>query len=173
MQLSHPGLILTAQLQFVFNTVRTLATGPGKYVEDPLFTNQAYIEYFDPFNCECRAYGRLQQERREDLAIRAHGYLLLTPAQERTVTAEIDGDFLDEPDSSDDSPLKGRGIWGRYEEHRGQPVRAIVKDLIEDCESFEEDQAPQLWHDLEALHALGILVRDIHMGNYMGGKLVD
>ncbi|KAJ0121618.1 hypothetical protein J7T55_008784 [Diaporthe amygdali] len=28
-------------------------------------------------------------------------------------------------------------------------------------------------NDLESLHALGILVRDIHLYNYLGGKLVD
>lgn len=160
-------------LQFVFNTVRALETGPGRYLEDSLVKNEAYVGYFDPFDCECRAYGRLQQERREDLAVCAHGYLFLTPEQERAVTAVIDGDSLDLPDPAYDSLLVARGIWGRHEEHRGQFVRAIVKDLIEDCEPFEEDQAPQLWHDMEALHSVGILVRDIHMGNYMGGKLVD
>lgn len=30
-----------------------------------------------------------------------------------------------------------------------------------------------MYTDLESLHALGILVRDIHPGNYLGGKLVD
>jgi hypothetical protein len=30
-----------------------------------------------------------------------------------------------------------------------------------------------MWEDLENLHELGILVRDIQAGNYMGGKLVD
>lgn len=30
-----------------------------------------------------------------------------------------------------------------------------------------------MWRDLEDLHALGILVRDIHMGNYIGGRVVD
>lgn len=30
-----------------------------------------------------------------------------------------------------------------------------------------------MYTDLETLHALGILVRDIHLGNYLGGKLVD
>lgn len=30
-----------------------------------------------------------------------------------------------------------------------------------------------MYADLEELHKLGILVRDIHRGNYLGGKLVD
>lgn len=97
-------------LQFVFNTVRALETGSGGYLEDSLVKNEAYVGYFDPFDCECRAYGRLQQERREDLAVRANGYLFLTPGQERAVTADIDGDSLDQPGSAYDSPLVGRGI---------------------------------------------------------------
>ncbi|CAN8105730.1 unnamed protein product [Discula destructiva] len=32
---------------------------------------------------------------------------------------------------------------------------------------------PQLREDLEALHKLGILVRDVHVGNFLHGKLVD
>lgn len=159
--------------QFRFNTWQHLATSSGKYLTDPLAADQAYVDYFDPFNCECRAYGRLQQEGRQDLAVQAHGYLLLTPDQERTITAEIDPGSLEE--TGPVSPcLDGDGPWGRYEQHRGQLVRAIVKDVAEEKnDSFTAAQVPQLWTDLKALHSLGILVRDIHMGNYLNGKLVD
>lgn len=30
-----------------------------------------------------------------------------------------------------------------------------------------------MWKDLDTLHSLGILVRDIHYANYLRGKLVD
>lgn len=30
-----------------------------------------------------------------------------------------------------------------------------------------------MWRDLESFHALGILVRDVRIRNYMGGKLID
>jgi hypothetical protein len=30
-----------------------------------------------------------------------------------------------------------------------------------------------MWNDLQALHSLGIFVRDTHGGNYLGGKLID
>ncbi|KAJ0116817.1 hypothetical protein J7T55_009968 [Diaporthe amygdali] len=88
----------------------------------------AYVDYYDPFNCECRAYG--------------------------------------------DRP------WGRWEEHRGQPIRAIVKELAEDDdldEAFNTGRisTSTMWRDLEDLHALGILVRDIYLDNYIGGRLVD
>lgn len=84
-----------------------------------------------------------------------------------------------EPD--DEEPIgtpDGEKTRGRWEEHRGQPIRAIVKELVED-DDFEEAfkagriSAGTMWRDLEGLHALDILVRDIHLGNYIGGKLVD
>lgn len=127
------------------------------------------MDYYDPFNCECRAYGRLKEAGREDLAVRAHGYLMLSPEQEAEVTTKMGRRYLsDFPDN-----------WGAHSEHRSQPVRAIVKDLVTDEEEegrpmlTTEDQARQAWADLKALHALGICARDIHQGNYLGGKLVD
>ncbi len=49
----------------------------------PLANLQLYVDYFDPFNCECRAYyDQLKEEKREHLAVKAYGYLLLTPQQE-------------------------------------------------------------------------------------------
>lgn len=35
----------------------------------PLSSSQAYVDYYDPFNCECRAYGRLAQEGQLDLFV--------------------------------------------------------------------------------------------------------
>ncbi|KAI7777120.1 hypothetical protein LA080_003965 [Diaporthe eres] len=164
---------------FDFCGPRYLKNVLARELAQPLSSSQAYEDYYDPFNCECRAYGRLAQENRLDLAVPAHGYLLLTPQQEREVTPMITGDLEYEPD--DEEPLgtlNGEKTWGRWEEHRGQPIRGIVKELVED-DDFEEAfktgrvSASTMWRDLEDLHALGILGRDIHMGNYMGGRLVD
>jgi hypothetical protein len=108
------------------------------------------------------------------------GYLLLTPEQEEEVTGMITGIVDDVEPGDEEAELDGDNVWGRYEQHRGQPVRAIVKDLVTGGEGdggcarpFEVEHIPLMWADLEALHALGILVRDIHLGNYLDGKLVD
>lgn len=37
----------------------------------------AFYNYMDPFNCEYRAFGRLQEADREELALKCFGYLLL------------------------------------------------------------------------------------------------
>lgn len=157
--------------QFLFRSYYGLATSHGNYA-DALATKQAYFDYYDAFSCECRAYGRLQQEKREDLAVRAHGYLFLTPEQEHIVTCLIKGED-NRQQTPEPDPLDGDGLWGRYAEHRGQPVRCTVKDLVDETQAFEASQAPQLWQDLKDIHALGIMVGDIHLGNYLGGKLVD
>jgi hypothetical protein len=40
--------------------------------------------YMDPFNNECRVYGRLKETNKEHLAIECHGYLIFTPEYLRT-----------------------------------------------------------------------------------------
>jgi hypothetical protein len=70
--------------------------------------------------------------------------------------------------------LDGRGTWGRYEQHRGHPVKAIVKELMgPGYEPLQAQHFSQMWPQLEELHRLGIVVRDVHGGNYMDGKLID
>ncbi|ROW00532.1 hypothetical protein VSDG_03211 [Cytospora chrysosperma] len=87
------------------------------YLGRPLAKPKLYTDYFDPFNCECRVYGRLKQGKYEDLAIRAHGYLIITPSRKQTMYTMTD----------DAETLSGENLWGRYEQHRGQPIRAISR----------------------------------------------
>ncbi|KAK4157418.1 kinetochore Sim4 complex subunit FTA2-domain-containing protein [Chaetomidium leptoderma] len=137
---------------FYFCHSDSLLGGQGGDLTRPLANSQLYADYFDPFNCECRAYGRLKEEKREDLAVKASGYLLLTPQQETDVARRVTG--------------------RRHEQHRELPVRAIVKELVA-RKAANPAQAPGMWADLQALHSLGIFVKDTHGGNYLGGKLVD
>ncbi|KAK4033492.1 hypothetical protein C8A01DRAFT_40060 [Parachaetomium inaequale] len=157
---------------FRFYSSTYLRQTTGRYLNRPFASPRRYIVYFDPFNCECRAYGRLQAESRQDLAIQAHGYLLLTPEQEASVAIRISAIGPDPRDPRDaldvtDDP------WDRMEEHYGQPVHAIVKDFATDEYEFSPNQVCDMWRDLEDLHKLGILVRDIEIVNYLGGKLID
>ncbi|SPQ27553.1 febd0a39-ca67-42db-b811-ab1929376945 [Thermothielavioides terrestris] len=157
---------------FFFRRWEFLRDNQGADLTTPLANPQLYVDYFDPFNCECRAYGRLKEAKREDLAVKAHGYLLLTPQQEieleRRVTA-IDPDPLPDANASE---LTGHNFWTRHEQHRGLPVRAIVKDFVPG-DRLTSAQVRAMWPDLQELHSLGILVGDTHGGNYLGGKLVD
>lgn len=93
---------------------------------DPLHrpdpTPQEFIDYLDPFNCECRAYGRLKQEGCEDLAVRAYGYVLLTREQERIVTEALGEEWVDWENHS--KPLNCDGVFPRWEVHRHERLRA-------------------------------------------------
>lgn len=108
----------------------------------------------------------MKEENRQDLAVPAHGYLLLTPKQEARITKRIAGP---NPTESD---LDG-SLWCRSEETRHLPIRAIVKKLATDPDHFRPSHVPSMWSDLQDLHKLGILVRDITVFNYMGGELID
>ncbi|KAL2163055.1 hypothetical protein VTH06DRAFT_6891 [Thermothelomyces fergusii] len=138
-----------------------------------LASPQLYVDYFDAFNCECRAYGRLKEEQRENLAVRALGYLFLTPQQEIYLAKRMEHGGTPPPGVADDPEPDGGTFWGRQAQHRELPVRAIVKELAPDKYYPDPAQAPRMWADLQALHSLGIFVRDTHGGNYVDGKLVD
>ncbi|KAF5709243.1 kinetochore sim4 complex subunit FTA2 domain-containing protein [Fusarium mundagurra] len=45
----------------------------------------AFYPYSEPFTCECRAFGRLQETGYEELAVKCFGYILLDDAHERTM----------------------------------------------------------------------------------------
>ena len=123
------------------------------------------MDYLDPFNCECRAYGQLIAKKREDIVVRVFGYLLLTKAQEEYLRQYY------REESGDDHV----DIWNRTDPDRGQPVRAIVKELVEGADMFhiEPRAIPKIFRGLTDLHELGILVRDIHEENYLQNRLVD
>ncbi|KAL2146098.1 hypothetical protein VTI28DRAFT_5191 [Corynascus sepedonium] len=115
--------------RFTFATDNFSATITLRELTSPLANPQLYVEYFDPFNCECRAYGRLNDAKREDLAVKAHGYLLLTPQQEADLERRVTGNPHPVSDANA-GELTGHNFWNRYEQHRGLPVRAIVKELV-------------------------------------------
>ncbi|KAG7285902.1 hypothetical protein NEMBOFW57_008198 [Staphylotrichum longicolle] len=158
---------------FYFRHWNFLRRNQGGDLTRPLASPQLYVDYFDPFNCECRAYGRFKEEKREDLAVRALGYLLLSPQQEIDLAVRVMGRSTPPP-SANAATLDGDNFWGRHEQHRGLPVRAIVKHLVAgNLKAREPAQAADMWADLQALHSLGIFVNDTHGGNYLNGKLVD
>lgn len=95
----------------------------------PLRRPQLYHDYFDPFNSECRVYGRLKQDNREDLAVRAYGYLLLTADQEAEITQRIIKEGWESHEPEDANEM-GHSMWNRSKDDQGRPIRAIVKELV-------------------------------------------
>ncbi|KAK3985285.1 kinetochore Sim4 complex subunit FTA2-domain-containing protein [Cladorrhinum sp. PSN332] len=131
-----------------------------------------------PFSAECRAYGRLKEAGREDLAFKAYGYLLISLAQQAQLYKTW---FGYEPNDEDLDIL-----WKRDAEFRDIPIYAIVKELVAAPDSHDDSEETQsrlkvlrpcqvrkLWEDLQEIHNLGIVVRDINYFNYLEGKLID
>lgn len=109
------------------------------------------------FHCECRAYGRLKETGCEDIAVRAHGYVLLTRTQREDVqsVATIDWD----PDR-----------YGVPEDYR---VPAIVKDYVDPSFHFLPRMIPNMIRHMKKFHRVGILLHDVKKMNYLNGLFCD
>ena len=113
--------------------------------------------HFDPFFAECRAFGRLLEERKDDLlAVRCYGYMYLSEEEERRIEQQFD--IRD---------------WNRAAEDEAQRLRAILKGLIPFKSPFGRKSFLKMRQTLEQLNKLGIYNMDIREGNYKGGRLFD
>ncbi|KAK4210570.1 kinetochore Sim4 complex subunit FTA2-domain-containing protein [Rhypophila decipiens] len=117
------------------------------------------VNHTDCFNCECRAYGRLEETGHANMVVRCLGYVLLTPGQEKT--------FRSRTSTCPD-------LLQRFAYLARVPLRGIVKEWIpEGTEYFTAAMASRMRRDLKTLNRIGIANRDIKENNYLGGKLVD
>ncbi|MBE3047242.1 hypothetical protein IMZ48_32915 [Candidatus Bathyarchaeota archaeon] len=150
-------------------------------------------DHNDPFHCECRAYGRLKEVGREDLAVRAYGYISLPLTKDilKSMHRAMEGhrawedrDFMDgrvwtrdprdilgDPNGPDD------GSWC---------VMGILKDWLgrEDIgkrtlyeEGLDQLRQPPMFRrmlaDLKALHRCGVIHCDVKLDQWVDGMLVD
>ncbi|KAI0117848.1 kinetochore Sim4 complex subunit FTA2-domain-containing protein [Nemania sp. FL0031] len=129
--------------------------------------------YFQPFQNECRAYGRLKESGREDLAVACYGYVTLEETHVRILRKaytdiEWEYDWGCDPDVKYDPDL---------------PLQALVKELIhiptdlkwrdEFALSMNPRIARKAIKDLKTLHRLGICVGDISSRNFIFGKHLE
>jgi len=138
------------------------------------------------FNAECRAYGRLKEFGKEQLAVKAHGYLRLF----------ITPEFQEQWELAVATRYAGEQFWINkhknasrvlgIEDDPSQPVYAIVKDYIPDHRDTGGDPTreremkqrqikhiPQMLRNLHWLHRCGIVVRDLKEQQYYEGQIVD
>lgn len=124
--------------------------------------------YTDPFYAECRAHGAIEQavaERRlrEDAAVRCHGYLFLSDADQRRLS---DFEGLD---------LGFDNLNTEYQKNAvgGLRVRAIVKDLASNNPGVETQRLRTILARIKALNKLGIYIRDIEPETFSDGKVAN
>lgn len=122
----------------------------------------------DPFFAECRAYGRIEEARAKEKRVRkvvawCHGFLVLGAQDEQHLERG------------------GFDLWPNTmppgDDYRtiaeGSPVRAIVKEYIEDDPDPDLRAMNWMLKDIGFLNRNKCLNRDIKRENYRDGLLVD
>ena len=71
-----------------------------------------------PFNCESRAYARLKEVGKENVAVPCYGYIVLSEEQRED---------LRQKDLGHDWEMD----WGFYGKYKERPFRALVKQFLE------------------------------------------
>ncbi|KAH9905198.1 kinetochore Sim4 complex subunit FTA2-domain-containing protein [Xylariomycetidae sp. FL2044] len=134
-----------------------------------LVTDEEAAFHVDPFFAECRAYGRIKERQKdgtitEKIAAECYGFLGLGNEYEsKLVKMGIhQSDLWDIPED-DDYRMRATG----------SPIRAIVKEYIEDETVFKVGNCRKMLAHLRLLKDIGITHRDIREDNYKGGLLVD
>lgn len=133
----------------------------------------AFYPYAEPFSCECRAFGRLQETGHEDLALKCFGYLLLDQDNERAIYSRFpDTNFNGDMDypAGDENRRRFLGRDGRP-----PPLRGIVKELGHQADESELQSAvaTKILGDIRLLQQLGILNIDVATRQIFNDKLCD
>lgn len=144
---------------------------------------RAFYEFSEPFNCECRAFGRLRETGREDLAVRCFGYVLLDEEHEQALHTrfpgiEFNGDIEDPGGADQRARFLGR-------DGRRPPLRGILKHFGRPYKDDEEDEPKTKQQLLQpkvirkmlvvigSLHRLGILRIDVAVRQLVDDRFSD
>lgn len=136
----------------------------------------ALCQYSEPFNCECRAFGRLQESGNEDLAIKCFGYLLLDEEHERTVrqfwkaSNRFDIEFNGSIFACGDTELRS---FFQGKSGRPAPIRGIVKEFGQCNEVLQTKKARRILRDTTRFQQLGIFSLDTGTRQMVNDKWAD
>ncbi|KAI8633147.1 kinetochore Sim4 complex subunit FTA2-domain-containing protein [Xylariaceae sp. FL1651] len=148
--------------------------GPEEHVDpDNLEEMSAFYNYSDPFSSECRAFGRLQEDGYEELAIRCFGYLLLGEDHERAMMDQFSPLKLD---FNGDIYCQGREeVRSRFlgKSGRPPPIRGIVKEFGPSDEDLRTKDVRRILQDVIRLQQLGIIHIDVAHTQIISGKICD
>lgn len=131
----------------------------------------AFYNYSEPFSCECRAFGRLQEAGYEELAIRCFGYLLLDEQHERAMMKQFSHlEFNGNIEFPGDEDMRSRFLG---KDGRLPPIRGIVKEFGTRDKEFWATDARRILRDIIKLQQLGIIRIDVAHRQIISGKLAD
>ncbi|VUC20217.1 unnamed protein product [Clonostachys rosea] len=130
----------------------------------------AFYEFLDPFNCECRAFGRLQESGHPELAVECYGYVLLDEDHERALRDRFPGDRLEDVLQDDREDRR----WGFPTKTGGRPpIRGIVKEFGPGVDKLRNRHMSRLLQDIVQMQQLGIIHIDVGERQLINGKLCD
>lgn len=149
---------------------------------------KALLDYYDAFNAECRAYGRLKELGQEELAVRVYGYISLP------ITRDVLGKMKEAMKKNADwrsgfcqggfhEPQEALGDYRRGEDDSSWRLMGILKDWVgpkyhELAEAGIVLRQQKSWFrtmfsNLKKIHRCGIIVQDVKLDQFVDGKIVD
>ncbi|RSL55581.1 hypothetical protein CEP54_009279 [Fusarium duplospermum] len=142
----------------------------GEGNKDNLEALTAFSKYAEPFNCECRAFGRLKEAGCEHLATKCFGYLLLEDYNERAMMYKFKDLALDFTEHYEEFDVRSRflGKGGRP-----PPIRGIIKELGQPDEKLRTRTLRSILQDVIQIQQLGMISLDIAHRQIINGKLSD
>ncbi|KAI1264491.1 kinetochore Sim4 complex subunit FTA2-domain-containing protein [Xylariaceae sp. FL1019] len=159
----------------IFNWFRSLSCGGHASLGADVLTDDEQDDYFQPFQNECRAYGRLKEFDCEELAYKCFGYIILQKEHFDFIKANYDN-F---------ETYEAQKTWSYLpdeEWYQEEPLRALVKEFVdipylEPLEELARTMNPGIARkavkNLKLIHQLGICQLDINRSNYQHGKFLD
>ncbi|RSL61770.1 hypothetical protein CEP54_006094 [Fusarium duplospermum] len=152
-----------------------------QYRKVPKHKAAEFESHFIPFYQECRVFGRLKEVNREHLAVKAHGYVLLTVNQ--ALEVKMRNALLKLPRESKTPPKTAASLLITS----SGVIKGIVKDWVEPARyEYESDiplhkidnilcvsHFPRMLEELHEIHRCGIVIRDMSISQYVNGILVD
>ncbi|KAI5925861.1 kinetochore Sim4 complex subunit FTA2-domain-containing protein [Camillea tinctor] len=155
--------------------------GSGDFInrENPEGLSAVY-NCSDPFNNECRAFGRLQEAGCEELAVRCFGYVLLDEEHERAMMTKFNYNKFSFNGTSDDAGFfdEEQRLVYPVKNGRPPPFRCIVKAFGKHINVFKGDvlrqgAARQVFQSIIKLQKLGIIGSDTRIEQLIDDKLCD
>ncbi|KAG8418655.1 hypothetical protein J3459_012175 [Metarhizium acridum] len=127
----------------------------------------------EPFNRECRSFGRLQEAGYEELAVKCFGYLLLDEEHERAMRDKFTGMELEFDGNAERLGYKEARSRFPGKSGRPPPIRGIVKEFGFGVEELKTRDMKRLFRTMTQLHQLGIINLDVADRQLIGGKICD
>ncbi|KAI0870373.1 kinetochore Sim4 complex subunit FTA2-domain-containing protein [Hypoxylon argillaceum] len=135
-------------------------------MREEMVTDELAAFHCDPFYAECRAYGRIEELKKQGIikrkvAAECYGFLGLRASEEEEIN-RMGAKLWDLPKEDD---YRKRA--------EGSPARAIVKEFIEGTTRLGLRTSRHMLQSLRLLNEHGIYLRDFKRENYKAGVLLD